>query len=130
MPLNEGRYTWVFDGGAPPPVRIQNSNLNARIGGFTMMNQSNCIGGIYLGRGAGGLPDIQLLPTWMVAIPMDNVPYISITWVVPAGNVSIGTAYAHYTQDTVVSSASQVASSATSAGVWDSAIWDASVYGP
>jgi hypothetical protein len=117
-------------GGAPNPVTIQNSNLQARIGGFTMINQSNCIGGIFIGRSISGIPDIQILPTWMVAFPIDNAPFLIISWVVPAGDVSIGSAYAHYTTETVVSSASQVASSASAAGVWDSAIWDASVFGP
>lgn len=127
--MGQQRYTWSFTGGAPAPVVIQDSNLRSRIGGFTIVNQSNCVGGIYIGRSAGGLPDIQILPTWMVAIPMDNPPFLVITWAVPAGDVSLGSAYSHYTSDTVVSSASQVASAASSAGIWDSAIWDASLFG-
>jgi hypothetical protein len=129
MPINESRYTWVFNGGTPAPVNLQNSNQRARIGGFTMINQSNCIGGVFIGRSVSGVPDIQILPTWMVAFPLDNAPFLIIAWVIPPGNVSIGSAYAHYTPDTVVSSASQVASSASAAGIWDSGVWDASLFG-
>lgn len=127
--MGQGRYTWTFTGGAPPTVTIQDSNLKARIGGFTMINQSNCIGGLYVGRSASGTPDVQILPNQMVAFPIDNCPFLNVAWMVPAGDVSIGTAYAHYTGDTVVSSANQVSSTATSGGIFDSAVWDASIFG-
>jgi hypothetical protein len=128
--MGQGRYTWTFTGGAPPPVTIQDSNLKARIGGFTMVNQSNCIAGLYIGRSGGGIPDIQVLQSAMVGIPIDNCPFIVVAWVVPAGDVSIGTAYAHYTDQNIIASANQISSTASGAGVFDSAIWDASIFGP
>lgn len=127
--MGQGRYTWTFTGGVPPPVLIQDSNLKARIGGFTLINQSNSIAGIYVGRSSSGTPDIQVLPNQMVAFPIDNCPFLNVAWMVPAGNVSIGTAYAHYTGETIVSSANQVASTSGSSGVFDSGIWDASIFG-
>lgn len=127
--MGQGRYTWTFTGGAPPPVTIQDSNLKNRIAGFTIINQSNCLAGVYVGRTPSGMPDIQILPNQMVAFPIDNCPFLAVAWVVPAGDVSIGTAYAHYTGDNIVSSSTQIASTAGGAGVFDSAIWDASIFG-
>jgi hypothetical protein len=127
--MGQGRYTWTFTGSAPSPVTLQDSNLKARIGGFTVVNQSNCIAGLYIGRSISGTPDIQVLPSTMVGIPIDSCPFIGIAWVVPAGSVSNGTAYAHYTDANIIATANQISSSAESAGVFDSAIWDASIFG-
>jgi hypothetical protein len=128
--MGQGRYTWTFTGGTPPTVTIQDSNLKARIGGFTMVNQSNAIAGLYIGRGASGTPDIQVLGSAMVGIPIDNTNLVSVAWLIPPGDVSIGTAYAHYTDQTIIASANQITSAAGSAGIFDSAIWDASIFGP
>lgn len=127
--MAQGQYSWVFNGSIPPLVILQHSDLSSRIGGFTLINQSNCVAGVYLGRNPSGTPDVQVLGNAMVAFPCNGMNIIGVSWIPPGGLLPEGTAYAHFTSENIVSTANQITSSIGTGGVFDSAIWDQSIFG-
>lgn len=123
-----GQITFQFPGVIPSVTTLQDSNLNVRIAGLTIVNQSNCVCGIFLGRSASGTPDLQVLPSSMAGFPINNTNLIDLSWVPPGGTVPQGSAYAHYTDQIIIATANQILSSLAEGGVWDASLWDAALW--
>jgi hypothetical protein len=122
-------YVFTFPGTLPPTQILQFSNLNLRIRGISVKNQSNCNAGFYVSRNAGSLPDYIVLALQTDAQPIPFAPYIAIQWMAPSGAAPAGSAFVVITTEQIVANSAPLAALGGGVGIWDSSIWDASNWG-
>jgi murein DD-endopeptidase MepM/ murein hydrolase activator NlpD len=122
--LNDARVYLFNTNYFPPNDIFQFSNLNARINGVTVINQSNATVGLYISRQAGGSPDVVVQAGQALGIPMPSAQYVAVSFASPMGAPPSGQAYIHWTTDLIVATSSPVPASSSGTSVWDSAVWD------